>query len=204
MNRVFAVMLIATACVVGFTPSFALGGVVHLLARGEAEHGLDSGTMRNPTTRFGAAPPTSSRFRKPHYGATRGTGRGTRPKRASGAKPIFRVMSAARARSRADRHSHSAGMRGGSSRILGLSGGDMIRALPHLSRSCAEPFRKPIEIEIHHRRRKQCQRLADEEAADHGIAERLADLRAGAGAQHQRHAAEQSRHGGHHDRTKAQ
>ena len=59
MNRVFAVMLIATACVVGSTPSFALGGVVHLLARGEAEHGLDSGMMRNPTTRFGAAPPTS-------------------------------------------------------------------------------------------------------------------------------------------------
>lgn len=62
MNRVFAVMLIATACVVGSTPSFALGGVVHLLARGEAEHGLDSGTMRNPTTRFGAAPPTGLAF----------------------------------------------------------------------------------------------------------------------------------------------
>jgi hypothetical protein len=62
MNRVFAVMLIATACVVGSTPSFALGGVVHLLARGEAEHGLDSGMMRNPTTLFGAAPPTSPAF----------------------------------------------------------------------------------------------------------------------------------------------
>ena len=62
MNRVFAVMLIATACVVGSTPSFALGGVVHLLARGEAEHGLDSGMMRNPTTLFGAAPPTNLAF----------------------------------------------------------------------------------------------------------------------------------------------
>jgi hypothetical protein len=85
MNRVFAVMLIATACVVGSTPTFALGGVVHLLARGEAEHGLDSGTMRNPTTRFGAAPPTGL-VRKPHYGATRGTGH----KRAGGAEPIWR------------------------------------------------------------------------------------------------------------------
>jgi hypothetical protein len=62
MNRVFAVMLIATACVVGSTPSFALGGVVHLLARGEAEHGLDSGMTRNPTTLFGPALPTSLDF----------------------------------------------------------------------------------------------------------------------------------------------
>ena len=62
MNRVFAAMLIATAGVLGSTPSFALGGVVHLLARGEAEHRLDSGMMRNPTTRFGAAPPTSLAF----------------------------------------------------------------------------------------------------------------------------------------------
>jgi hypothetical protein len=31
MKRVFTVMLIATAYVVGSTPSFALGGVVHLL-----------------------------------------------------------------------------------------------------------------------------------------------------------------------------
>jgi hypothetical protein len=62
MKRVFAVMLIATACVVGSTPSFALGGVVHLLARGDAEHGLDSGLMRSPTTLLGAAPPTSLAF----------------------------------------------------------------------------------------------------------------------------------------------
>ena len=62
MKRVFTVMLIAVACVVGSTPTFALGGVVHLLARGEAEHGLDSGMMRNPTTLFGAAPPTNLAF----------------------------------------------------------------------------------------------------------------------------------------------
>jgi hypothetical protein len=32
MKRVFTVMLLTTACVIGSTPSFALGGVVHLLA----------------------------------------------------------------------------------------------------------------------------------------------------------------------------
>ena len=62
MKRIFAAVLVAAACVVGSTPGFAVGGVVHLLARGEAEHGLDSGMMRNPTTRFGAAPPTSLPF----------------------------------------------------------------------------------------------------------------------------------------------
>ena len=50
MKRVFTAMLIATACVVGSTPSFARGGVVHLLARGGVEHGLGGGFVRNPTT----------------------------------------------------------------------------------------------------------------------------------------------------------
>jgi hypothetical protein len=62
MKRVFAAMLIATACVVGSTPSFALGGVVHLLARADAEHGLDSGLMCNPTPLLGATPPSSPTF----------------------------------------------------------------------------------------------------------------------------------------------
>jgi hypothetical protein len=49
MKRVFTVMLIATACVVGSTPSFARGGVVHLLARGGVEHGLgDDGWSEMP------------------------------------------------------------------------------------------------------------------------------------------------------------
>src|SRR3984893_18540953 len=63
---------------------------------------------------------------------------------------------------------------------------------------------KPVEIEIHHRRIEQCQRLADDQAADHRIAERLADFRAGAGAEHQRHAAEQGRHRRHHDGAESQ
>jgi len=58
MKRVFTVMLIATACVVGSTPSFARGGVVHLLARGGVVHGLGGGFVRNPTTLLGASPPS--------------------------------------------------------------------------------------------------------------------------------------------------
>ena len=42
------------------------------------------------------------------------------------------------------------------------------------------------------------------EAADDGVAERLAKLRANPGPQHHRHAAEQRRHRGHQDRPKAQ
>jgi len=50
MKRVFAIMLIATAsaCVVGSAPSFARGGVVHLLARGGVEHGLGDGWSEMP------------------------------------------------------------------------------------------------------------------------------------------------------------
>ena len=64
--------------------------------------------------------------------------------------------------------------------------------------------REVVEIEIDHRRGEQRQHLADHEPADHGIAERLADFGAGAGAEHQRHAAEQCRHRRHHDRAEAQ
>jgi hypothetical protein len=60
MKRVFTVMLIATACVVGSTPSFALGGVVHLLPHGGVGHGLSGGFMGNPTTLLGASPPSLS------------------------------------------------------------------------------------------------------------------------------------------------
>jgi len=58
MKRVFTVMLIATAWVVGSTPSFARGGVVHLLARGGVGHGLGGGFVRNVTTLLGASPPS--------------------------------------------------------------------------------------------------------------------------------------------------
>jgi hypothetical protein len=63
MKRVLTIMLIASTCFVGSTPSFALGGVVHLLARGDVGHGLDSGLVRNPTTLLGASPPPIRTFK---------------------------------------------------------------------------------------------------------------------------------------------
>ena len=60
-----------------------------------------------------------------------------------------------------------------------------------------------IEVEIDDRRRIKREKLRYEQAADDGIAERLANLRADAGAQHHRHAAEQRRHRGHQDRPEA-
>src|ERR1700753_1749424 len=48
-----------------------------------------------------------------------------------------------------------------------------------------EPLRDAVEIKIDHRRREQCQHLADQQAADHGVSERLAKFRASAMAQHQ-------------------
>ena len=44
----------------------------------------------------------------------------------------------------------------------------------------------------------------NDQAADHGVAERLAQLRAGAAPEHQRQRAEQRRHRRHHDRPEAQ
>src|ERR1700680_449886 len=48
------------------------------------------------------------------------------------------------------------------------------------------------------------QRLAENKAADHGIAERLAQFRAGTRSEHQRHPAEQRRHRRHHNRSEPQ
>src|SRR5438552_8939550 len=62
------------------------------------------------------------------------------------------------------------------------------RASPALKR-----VREPVEIEIHNGCREQRERLTDDQAADHRIAERLADFRSGARTQHQRHAAKQGR-----------
>src|ERR1700719_1824042 len=76
----------------------------------------------------------------------------------------------------------------------------MAVALPALAEPAQEAA-QPIEIEIDHRRRVERQQLRDEQAADDAVAERLTDLGAGAGAEHQRHTAQQSRHGGHEDRA---
>ena len=58
MKRIFAAVLVAAACVVGSTPGFAVGGVVHLLARGGVGDGLGGSFVRNPTTLLGASPPS--------------------------------------------------------------------------------------------------------------------------------------------------
>ena len=61
-----------------------------------------------------------------------------------------------------------------------------------------------VEEDVDHRRGVQRQHLAEDQAADHRDAQRLAQLRADARAERQRNAAEQRRHGGHHDRPEAQ
>ena len=63
---------------------------------------------------------------------------------------------------------------------------------------------EPVEEQIDHRRREQGQQLADDQPADDRDAERMAQLRAGAGAEHQRQRAEERRHGRHQDRPEAQ
>jgi hypothetical protein len=53
MKSRFALIL-AAACIVGSTPGFARGGVVHGLGRGGFAH--------NPTTLLGASPPSMPTF----------------------------------------------------------------------------------------------------------------------------------------------
>src|SRR5262245_2972942 len=68
----------------------------------------------------------------------------------------------------------------------------------------AEPLRQPVEPQIDHRRGEQGEHLAQQEPADDRDAERMAQLGADAGAEHQRQRAEHRRHGGHQDRPEAQ
>ena len=88
---------------------------------------------------------------------------------------------------------------------LGLHAPTAGRALRRCPcRGTRQKTREPVEVDVDYRRREQRQHLADQQAADHRVAERLADLGARAGAEHQRHAAEQRRHRRHHDRAEAQ
>ena len=70
--------------------------------------------------------------------------------------------------------------------------------------AAGQPHRQAIEIEVDDRRREQREHLADDQAADDGDAERLAQFGAGAGTEHQRQRAEDRGHRGHHDRPEAQ
>src|SRR6185312_13767002 len=71
-------------------------------------------------------------------------------------------------------------------------------------RFAAEEMPQTLEIEIDHRRNEQGQELGDKQAADHGEAQRAAQLGAGAEADGDRQAAHDRRHGRHHDRAEAQ
>jgi hypothetical protein len=100
--------------------------------------------------------------------------------------------------------SSNGGSRANSFRDRGVARDCRGGSLFHWPASAGEPVLELTEIDIDHRRREQRQGLADDQAADHGVAERLPNLGAGAGSQHERHAAEDGRHRGHHDRTEAQ
>src|SRR6267142_4720077 len=67
-----------------------------------------------------------------------------------------------------------------------------------------QPALQPVEIDIDNRRRIKREKLRQSEAADDGIPERLANLRADPGTHHHRHAAKQCGHRGHQDRPEAQ
>src|SRR6185437_10314490 len=71
------------------------------------------------------------------------------------------------------------------------------RPLPHT-------LRETVEEEIDDRGGEERQQLADEQPADDGETEWRAQLRARAGAEHQRQGREERRHGGHQDRPEAQ
>ena len=77
---------------------------------------------------------------------------------------------------------------------------DAARRPRHASHPCSEA----IQVKINDRRRVERQELREQQAADDGDAQRLAQFRASAVFQGQRQRAEQRRQGGHHDRPKPQ
>src|SRR5579883_2284715 len=82
-----------------------------------------------------------------------------------------------------------------------LRGLDMERLLAINLALAEKPGLQAVEIEIDNRRRIEGEHLAEREAADHRIAERLAQLRACARAKHQWQAREHGGGGRHHDRA---
>ena len=67
-----------------------------------------------------------------------------------------------------------------------------------------DPLAEPVEEDVDDRRGVEGEDLAQQQSADHGDAQRTAQLRAEAGADGQRNAAQQRGHGGHHDGAEAQ
>ncbi len=67
--------------------------------------------------------------------------------------------------------------------------------------TATEPELEAVEVKIDDRSGEERQKLAHDEAADDGDAERAAELGAGAAAERERKRAEQRSHGGHEDGT---
>src|SRR5882762_9069429 len=66
-----------------------------------------------------------------------------------------------------------------------------------------EPKTESVEVQVDDRRREQRQRLAYNESAHHGIAQRPAELGSGSIAHCQGERTQQGSHGGNHDKTDA-
>src|SRR5207248_4896919 len=79
-----------------------------------------------------------------------------------------------------------------------------LTALSQTGSQTADRPAEAVEIEIDDRRRVERQHLRQQQPADDAVAERLAYLGAGAGPEHQRHAAQQRRHRRHQDGPEAQ
>ena len=89
----------------------------------------------------------------------------------------------------------------GADRLTGCRPPPRLRSPP---KPAAHGAAEPVEAEIDDRRREQGQQLAQDQAADDRHPERMAQLRAGAAAEHQRQCAEHRRDRRHHDRPEAQ
>src|ERR1700761_6762261 len=79
-----------------------------------------------------------------------------------------------------------------------------IRAGRHVDARTSEPPGEPIKEQVDDRRGVKSQDLADDETTHDGDSERPSQLRADAGSESKRQAAEESRHGRHHDGPETQ
>ena len=70
--------------------------------------------------------------------------------------------------------------------------------------AAGDALAKPVKEDVNDRGRVQREDLAEQQAADHGDAQRPAQLRAQAGSRRQRNAGQKRGHGGHHDGPEAQ
>src|SRR5260370_6634052 len=91
----------------------------------------------------------------------------------------------------------------GVDRLMPSSLGSVL-GIEHMPEPLADRTAEAIEAEIDDRRREQGERLAQDQPADDRDPERMAQLRPGAGAEHQRQRREHRGKRRHHDRAEAQ